>query len=69
LKVLKAGTKGEIPEEEVGFEDLYLNVSRKRFDIVTVAKLKKSEQMFKNSNKGYILCAFHWRRNSLFRRS
>jgi hypothetical protein len=44
----EAKTNGEIPEEEVEFEELYMDVARKRLDIVTVAKFKKIEQMFKN---------------------
>ena len=44
----EAKIKGEIPEEEVRFEELYLDVARKRLDIITVAKFKKIEQMFKN---------------------
>lgn len=44
----EAKIKGEIPEKEVEFEELYMDVSRKRLDIVTVAKFKNVEQMFKN---------------------
>ena len=37
----------ELPEEEKRFADLMLEVSRKRLDIVTVAKFKKMEKIFK----------------------
>jgi len=44
----EAMDKGEIPEEQLESEKLFLDVYKKRLDIVSVAKFKKIEQMFKN---------------------
>ena len=43
----EARSKGEVPESEIEFEELYLDICKKRLDIVTVAKMKKIEQTFK----------------------
>ncbi|HZJ20535.1 MAG TPA: hypothetical protein VFD35_09325 [Pricia sp.] len=37
---------GEVPEQEENYTNLMIDVSKKRLDIVTVAKFKKIEKMF-----------------------
>jgi len=42
----EAKDSGEVPEQEENYTNLMIDVSKKRLDIVTVAKFKKMEKMF-----------------------